>query len=67
MFAVRCVECGETRWALTRASYENLRAEPCEACGGKVVQERRRPGASPRKPIVERRDRQAAPGSLAGV
>jgi hypothetical protein len=56
MYAVRCLDCGETRWALTKASFEHLVRESCEACGGRTVPERRRPGASPRKPIVERRD-----------
>jgi hypothetical protein len=71
MFAVRCLECGDTRWALSRASFEHLVDDSCEACGGKVVPERRRPGASPRKAILERRDHHeeaaSPPNRLAGV
>jgi hypothetical protein len=56
MDAVRCLSCGETRWALFSGTYENLLAEPCPACGGEMVAERRRPGTSGRRPPVERRD-----------
>ena len=56
MDAVRCVECGATRWALFGQSFENMLHEPCEVCGGATVVERRRPGTGAAKPFVERRD-----------
>ena len=56
MDAVRCLECGATRWALFGQSFEHLLGEPCEACGGETVVERRRPGTGAAKPFVERRD-----------
>jgi translation initiation factor 2 beta subunit (eIF-2beta)/eIF-5 len=56
MEAVRCLECGATRWALFGRSFEHLLNEPCEACGGETVVERRRPGTGAAKPFVERRD-----------
>ena len=56
MDAVRCLKCGATRWALFPPSFEHLRNEPCEVCGGKTVVERRRPGTGAAKPFVERRD-----------
>ena len=56
MEAVRCLRCGETRWALFKASYDRLLSRPCEVCGGKTAPERRRPGASRRPPLIERRD-----------
>jgi hypothetical protein len=56
MDAVRCVECGATRWALFGVSFDHLLDEPCEVCGGKTVVERRRPGTGAAKPFVERRD-----------
>lgn len=56
MDAVRCLECGATRWALTRASLEHMLREPCEMCGGETAVERRRPGTGAAKPFVERRD-----------
>jgi hypothetical protein len=45
MDAVRCLRCGATRWTLRPGSLEQRLSEPCEACGGPVVKERRRPGA----------------------
>jgi hypothetical protein len=63
MEAVRCLRCGETRWALFRASYERMLSRPCEACGGETAAERRRPGASLREPLTERRDRRRASAS----
>jgi hypothetical protein len=48
MDAVRCLRCGETRWTFLSGTLERLLADPCEACGGKVVGERRRPGADHR-------------------
>ena len=56
MDAVRCLECGATRWALFGESFEHLLADPCEVCGGETVAERRRPGTGAAKPFVERRD-----------
>jgi hypothetical protein len=56
MDAVRCLECGATRWALFGLSFENLLNEPCEVCGGETVVERRRPGTGAAKSFVERRD-----------
>jgi hypothetical protein len=56
MDAVRCLSCGETRWTLFSGTFENLLGEPCQACGGETVVERRRPGTSLRRPPVERRD-----------
>jgi hypothetical protein len=59
MDAVRCLQCGETRWSLFGGAAERLAGEPCQACGGETVVERRRPGTRPRQPFVERRDREA--------
>ena len=70
MEAVRCLRCGETRWTLFRTAVNHTETEPCEACGGPTVLERRRPGAAPRRPFVERRDRgpaPAPPSTLAGA
>jgi hypothetical protein len=61
MQAVRCLECGETRWSLFGGSFEHLLSEPCQVCGGETVPERRRPGTSLRPPLVERRDRDSYP------
>jgi hypothetical protein len=57
MDAVRCLNCGETRWTFLAGTLERKLAQPCEACGGKVLRERRRPGAARRAPVVERRER----------
>jgi hypothetical protein len=57
--AVRCLECGETRYALFGRTLEHMLEQPCQVCGGRTVVERRRPGTSPRTPLVERRDRKA--------
>ena len=67
MEAVRCLRCGETRWTLFASAVNRPTEEPCEACGGPTVVERRRPGAAPRKPFVERRDRMVPPSRLAGT
>jgi hypothetical protein len=56
MEAVRCLECGATRWTLSGASLEHLLGEPCEICGGEVTVERRRPGTRVKVPFGERRD-----------
>jgi hypothetical protein len=62
MDAVRCLRCGETRWTLFRAAAEPLPGRPCELCGGPTVRERRRPGASRRPPVLERRGAQERTG-----
>ena len=54
--AVRCLECGATRWTMFGAKLEHLLGEPCEVCGGETVLERRRPGTGSRKVFLERRD-----------
>jgi hypothetical protein len=54
--AVRCLECGATRWTMFGATFEHLLDEPCEVCGGKTVAERRRPGTGAARPFMERRD-----------
>jgi hypothetical protein len=56
MDAVRCLECGATRWALFGVSFEHMLDEPCQVCGGKTVVERRRPGTGAARVVVERRD-----------
>jgi hypothetical protein len=61
MEAVRCLDCGETRWSLAGGSLEHMLAEPCQICGGEMVVERRRPGTSLRRPLIERRDRGSYP------
>jgi hypothetical protein len=63
MDAVRCLSCGETRWSLSARSYARLLSEPCQACGGETVAERRRPGAALRAPLIERRDRRPLAGA----
>jgi hypothetical protein len=55
MEAVRCTQCGGTRWSLLPGSLHHLLEEPCELCGGSQVTERRRPGAGPESLDVERR------------
>lgn len=55
MEAVRCTQCGETRWSLLPGSRSHALDAPCELCGGKTVVERRRPGAGPETLDVERR------------
>jgi hypothetical protein len=55
MEAVRCTECGETRWSLFPGSMSHALDEPCELCGGETMLERRRPGAGPPHLMVERR------------
>jgi hypothetical protein len=56
--AVRCLECGATRWTMFGTKIEHLLDEPCEVCGGKTVVERRRPGTGAARPFMERRDRE---------
>lgn len=60
MDAVRCTECGETRWSLLTGSLAHALEAPCEICGGETVVERRRPGAGPPPHGVERRRRAIA-------
>jgi hypothetical protein len=57
MDAVRCLSCGETRWSFLAGTLERKLTEPCEACGGKVVRERRRPGTVHHVLDDERRER----------
>jgi uncharacterized protein (DUF983 family) len=61
--AVRCTECGETRWSLF-SSFEQALARPCELCGGETERERRRPGSGPRRLPLERERRAAGPGAV---
>jgi len=63
VYAVRCLTCGETRWSLFAGSLEHVLEEPCPACGGETVAERRRPGNFPRKQVLERRERLVGSGS----
>jgi hypothetical protein len=57
MEAVRCTQCGETRWSLFPGSFAHSLEEPCDMCGGEMRIERRRPGAGPDHLTVERRRR----------
>jgi hypothetical protein len=66
MEAVRCTQCGGTRWSLLAGSLTHLLEEPCELCGGERVIERRRPGAGPESLDVERR-RAAIADRIAGL
>ena len=65
MEAVRCTQCGETRWSLFPGSLTHSLEAPCQLCGGETVIERRRPGAGPETLDVERR-RAAIAGRMAG-
>ena len=65
MEAVRCRQCGETRWSLLAGGAAQLLAAPCELCGGQTEIERRRPGAGPHTLAVERR-RAAMVARIAG-
>jgi hypothetical protein len=65
MEAVRCTQCGETRWSLFPGSLASSLEAPCELCGGETVIERRRPGAGPNELDVERR-RSAIADRIAG-
>jgi rRNA maturation endonuclease Nob1 len=51
--AVRCTECGDSRWSLFSSADPT---QPCELCGGEVTIERRVPGSGPRKLLRERRN-----------
>ena len=59
--AVRCLECGATRWTMFGATFEQLLDEPCEVCGGETVVERRRPGTGAARSFMERRDLEEHP------
>jgi len=64
--AVRCTDCGLTRWALF-SGLEQAMARPCDLCGGTLAPERRHPGGGPRTLPFERRDALAGDRStLAG-
>ena len=65
MEAVRCTQCGETRWSLFPGSLAQSLQTPCELCGGETVIERRRPGAGPDRLVYERR-REVTIGRLGG-
>jgi hypothetical protein len=65
MEAVRCTQCGGTRWSLLPGTLTQLLDEPCDLCGGERVTERRRPGAGPEHLDVERR-RAAMADRIAG-
>jgi hypothetical protein len=66
MEAVRCTQCGETRWSLLPGSLMHALESPCELCGGETVIERRRPGAGPARLDVERR-RAAIAGRISRI
>jgi hypothetical protein len=66
MEAVRCTQCGETRWSLLPGSLMHALESPCELCGGETVIERRRPGAGPDTLAVERR-RSAIADRISGI
>jgi hypothetical protein len=66
MDAVRCTQCGGTRWSLLPGSLDHLLEKPCELCGGERVIERRRPGAGPDTLAIERR-RAAIADRIAGA
>ena len=66
MDAVRCTQCGETRWSLVPGSQAHALQTPCELCGGETMIERRRPGAGPVRLAVERR-RSAMADRIAGA
>jgi hypothetical protein len=65
MDAVRCLDCGGTRWTFLAGSLARLLSEPCETCGGEVVLERRRPGARRARAVVERRQAERSAVTLA--
>ena len=63
--AVRCTECGDTRWCLFSTADP---ASPCELCGGEMMVERRTPGGGPRQLLREReRPPRVVPGSRASL
>jgi hypothetical protein len=56
MDALRCLDCGDTRWSLRGfgGRFTHLR---CELCGGAMVPERRKPNHGAAWLAGERRDR----------
>jgi hypothetical protein len=59
MDALRCTNCGDTRWSLTGFATVVVAAVPrhrCELCGGAMVRERRQPNQGPLQLLNERRD-----------
>jgi hypothetical protein len=52
--AVRCTECGDSRWSPFSTANPD---KPCALCGGEMRVERRMPGSGPR---VLRRERRTA-------
>lgn len=54
MNAIRCMECGDTRWSLFSLGSRDPGA--CELCGGQMTRERRRPERGARRQGAERRD-----------
>ena len=54
MDAMRCTECGDTRWSIT--GFGTARPRTCELCGGRLVPERRHPSQGPGQLTRERRD-----------
>jgi hypothetical protein len=56
--AVRCIQCGETRWSLFTSA--DL-SKPCQLCGGETRLERRVPGSGPRTLLRERRSARPLP------
>jgi hypothetical protein len=59
--AVRCTECGDSRWFLFSTADPEA---PCDLCGGEMKVERRSPGSGPRHLRFERRS--AGPGVMPG-
>jgi hypothetical protein len=57
MDALRCKECGDTRWSLSGFGPRTaqLMSARCELCGGHMVVERRRPNHGPLHLPDERR------------
>jgi hypothetical protein len=55
MDALRCTQCGDTRWSLTRPT-GTASVRTCELCGGPMVVERRQPNHGPLRLPAERRD-----------
>jgi hypothetical protein len=57
MDALRCEDCGDTRWSLTGFAPRTaqMMRERCELCDGQMVVERRRPNHGPLHLVHERR------------
>ena len=54
MDALRCRDCGDTRWSLS--GFTRHTGRRCELCGGEMVPERRAPNHGPSTLRTERRD-----------